>query len=85
MRAKLTWQSFDSQLWLAAFGSLDELKSQVCKPHEFIGLRDQLVLGFSDQVPLWIKQGSVKLMFAEHEVKAKDQKLVRAEAQRRFC
>ena len=56
VRAQLTWQCFDSALWLCAFGSRTELAEHVGKPSEFNRHRAELVLGFSDQVPLWVKE-----------------------------
>jgi hypothetical protein len=76
-RAKLTWQAFDSAQYLAAFGSESELAKYVASPLEFIANRRHCSFGYSDQVPVWVKVGSKKQVFAGAEVgssmrKAKD-------------
>ena len=67
LRARLTWQSFDSALHLAAFGTLDELKKFVAKPEQFIEHRKSLVLTFSDQIPFWVKIGSGNQVYSKNE------------------
>ena len=67
LRARLTWQSFDSALHLAAFGTADELKTFVAKPENFVRHRHGLVLTFSDQIPFWVKIGSGNQMYARNE------------------
>ena len=43
-RCVLTWQDFDRTLWLGT-----------CDAADFCANRQHLVVGFSDQVPLWAK------------------------------
>ena len=56
-RTKLTWQEFDHSLWLSTLASQQVLaeSKRVSSPVQFISARPQLVIGFSDQVPLWAK------------------------------
>ena len=70
VRCKLTWQEFDSCLWLCAFSSDSDLAEAgvVADPKEFVAQRKHLVVGFSDQVPLWAKAPGRKALFAETEV-----------------
>ncbi len=67
LRARLTWQSFDSALHLAAFGTADELTPFVAKPENFVRQRHGLVLTFSDQIPFWVKIGSGNQIYARNE------------------
>ena len=57
VRCKLTWQEFDSCLWLCSLSAASELAEAgvVADPVEFVAQRKHLVVGFSDQVPLWAK------------------------------
>ena len=68
-RVKATWKDFDVVLWLAAFGSEEELEKFVGSPQKFIEDRTEVVLGFSDQIPVWVKIGRKKEVFCEREVK----------------
>eukprot|EP00435_Cladocopium_sp_Y103_P024504 s1975_g6.t1 len=66
-RAMLTWQSMDRVLWNACFAPLDDLKPLVADPEGFRkSVKDlvmDLVMVFSDQVPLWVKAGPEKELF----------------------
>ena len=76
-RIKLTWQEFDHTLWLATCASEQTLaeSGRVSAPADFVAARSQLVIGFSDQVPLWAKATGRKAVFAEEELqKASDVK-----------
>ncbi len=68
-RVKATWRDFDVALWLAAFGSEEELEKYVSSPVKFIEDREELIIGFSDQIPVWVKIGRKKEVFCEREVK----------------
>ena len=68
-RVKATWKDFDVVLWLAAFGSEEELEKFVGCPSKFIEDRTEVVVGFSDQIPVWVKIGRKKEVFCEREVK----------------
>ena len=70
VRCKLTWQEFDSCLWLCSLSAASELAEAgvVADPLEFVAQRKHFVVGFSDQVPLWAKAPGRKALFAETEV-----------------
>ena len=69
-RAKLTWQSLDHRIWQAAFADEQELSQVVSSPKEFIKNRHLTVIGFSDQVPFWVKLGSTGTqLYMEKELK----------------
>ena len=70
VRCKLTWQEFDSCLWLCSLSTESELAQAgvVADPKEFVAQRKHLVVGFSDQVPLWAKAPGRKALFAETEL-----------------
>ncbi|CAE7228958.1 unnamed protein product [Symbiodinium sp. CCMP2592] len=65
--AKLTYQSLDRTLWTACFAPLEDLATRVAKPSEFRDHVSDLVVICSDQIPLWIKSGSERELFAEWE------------------
>jgi hypothetical protein len=60
-----------------AIADEEQLKQFVSKPKDFINGRKHFVLGLSDQIPLWIKSGSEKEIFAEFEVNATKQSEIR--------
>jgi hypothetical protein len=66
---KATWKEFDAALWLAAFGSQEDLAKVVANPEEFIHQRGTVVIGFSDQIPVWVKIGRTKQVYCGDEVK----------------
>ena len=65
--AKLTYQSLDHTLHLACFAPLEDLSARVAKPLEFRQNLGGLVVVCSDQIPLWIKAGSERELFADWE------------------
>ena len=70
---KLGWEvsmkSYDHALWLATLGSAEDLRGHVALPQQFVEHRKDLVLAFSDQVPVWLKLGVGKqIAFAAHEL-----------------
>ena len=67
VRAKLTWQALDHALHRACFAPLEQLDKCVSKPAEFRDSAKDLVLLFSDQVPLWVKSGPERSLFASWE------------------
>ena len=71
-RTKLTWQEFDHTLWLATCASQQSLaeSNRLSSPAQFISARSQLVIGFSDQVPLWAKATGRRAVFAQEELHA---------------
>ena len=68
-RVKCSWRDFDAVLWLACFGEPDQLAKLVANPVEFQSCRHQLVIGFSDQIPVWVKIGRSKQVYCEKEVR----------------
>ena len=73
-RTKLTWQEFDHSLWLSTLASQQVLaeSKRVSSPVQFISARHQLVIGFSDQVPLWAKATGRRAVFAQEELHKSD-------------
>ena len=70
VRARLTWQNLDYRIWQAAFAEEGELESLVADPVQFIENRHKTVIGFSDQIPVWVKMGSSgRQLFLETELK----------------
>ena len=58
--AELAWNHHDYIMSLVSMGH-EDLKEFVAKP--------ECMLGFSDQVPVWVKKGSTKAVFAGHETR----------------
>ena len=70
-RTKLTWQEFDHTLWLATCASQQSLaESNRLSTSSVLSARSNLVIGFSDQVPLWAKATGRRTVFAEEELHA---------------
>ena len=69
-RAQLTYQGIDRIIWL--MGAADEAALEesglVSNPAEVIEARKNLCITMSDQVPIWGKAVSQKIIFAEHEL-----------------
>ena len=64
-----TWKQFDVCLWLAAFGEEEDLVRLVANPGEFMENRESAIIGFSDQIPVWVKIGRDKQVYCGNEVK----------------
>ncbi len=64
-----TWKEFDACLWLAAFGEEEDLQRLVAQPGEFMENRESTIIGFSDQIPVWVKICRGKQVYCGHEVK----------------
>ncbi|CAE8583746.1 unnamed protein product, partial [Polarella glacialis] len=62
-RVKAGWKDFDAAMWLAAFSPEAELEKWVANPGDFMERRHECVLGFSDQIPVWIKIGRKKQVY----------------------
>ncbi|CAE7388555.1 unnamed protein product, partial [Symbiodinium sp. CCMP2456] len=75
--AKLTYQSLDHTLHLACFAPLEDLSARVGKAGEFRENISDLVVVCSDQIPLWIKSGSERELFAEWEHQPLPQQVLR--------
>ena len=77
VRSVLTWQSFDKTVWKACFASLECLAESVADAAAFRQHVSSMVLLFSDQIPLWVKAGSEKELFAKFEHKPVQQSELR--------
>ena len=64
--AELAWQHHDYLMSLVSMGH-EDLKHYVAKPDEVKANKMSCMLGFSDQVPVWVKKGSTKAVIAGHE------------------
>ena len=73
-RCHITWQEYDYQMWLAFCAPKEALEGVVLEPENFILARESLVLGYSDQVPVWVKLGPGKQLFLAQERSKKGQK-----------
>eukprot|EP00438_Fugacium_kawagutii_P003448 Skav229316 [mRNA] locus=scaffold2616:95961:99953:+ [translate_table: standard] len=69
VRACLTWQYHDSQMHRMAAKRDEDMRQLFARPDEAKANMSKAVLGFSDQIPLWVKMGSEKEIFAAHEVR----------------
>ncbi|CAE8629532.1 unnamed protein product [Polarella glacialis] len=67
-RVKAGWKDFDAAMWLAAFSPEAELEKWVANPGDFMERRHECFLGFSDQIPVWIKIGMKKQVYCSKEV-----------------
>ena len=54
---------------MAAFGTPEKLSACIALPERFVQDRESIVLGFSDQVPVWVKVGQEKQLYCEDEVR----------------
>ena len=73
-----TWMEFDAAVNLAAFGSEADLMQFVDSPADFVSRRQDLVIGWSDQIPCWLKMSRGPQIYAEFE-KAKSSRLKTAD------
>ena len=80
VRAQLTFQSYDHAQWLLAFGPEEALAKFIAQPAVFRRALKKTWLGFSDQVPFWVKTTSDKNLFAEHETEVVHQNVRREKA-----
>ena len=63
-----TWSYYDAALWVAAFGEEDTLRKFVACPLEWARGREEVVLGWSDQIPVWLKLGRSMQVYASEEL-----------------
>ncbi|CAE7553254.1 unnamed protein product [Symbiodinium sp. CCMP2592] len=69
VRAELSWQHHDWCIHKVASADEDFMRQYFARPNEITpAIRKACVLGFSDQVPLWLKSGSKKEIMASWEV-----------------
>ena len=64
IRFELSVQQFDQRLWLAAFGTEEQLSMHVADAKKFMLHRKDIVLVFVDQIPFWVKVGKMRTLFA---------------------
>ena len=67
-RCRLTWQSFDEKCYMVSFGDAGDLKDYVGDVKSFTQNKKDTWLCFSDEIPLWIKIGLLKTIFANWEL-----------------
>ena len=66
--AKLGWNHHNYIMSLISMGH-EDLKEFVAKP--------ECIFGFSDQIPIWVKKESIKVVFADHETRIHIKKIRR--------
>ena len=67
VRAQLTWKSMDHAMWLGMGTDSEQLKKYVSNVQTWRDNVQDTVIGFSDQIPLWIKKGSEREVYAAWE------------------
>ena len=67
-RVRLGWQQMDRALWTAAFADAAELEKHVADGAAFVNCRTDCVIGFSDQIPVWVKIARGKQVYCEKEL-----------------
>jgi hypothetical protein len=67
VRCELTWQAMDRLLWLAAFGTREDLRPHVLFPEDFIKARHEAAIILLDQVPFRAKIAGGKQLYFRHE------------------
>ena len=72
VRCHLTWRMLDNRTYRAAFEDEAGLKGLVVDAAHFMAQRPNIVLGSSDQVPVWAKTPAGNQLYLEAEVKDKD-------------
>ena len=72
-RAVATWRAFDTKMHAVSFGDEATLSAEgIGNPEQFIEHRHECVLTFSDQVPFYCKAKSGEQIYANFEVKKKN-------------
>ena len=86
VRAELSWQQMDERIFIAGLAEQEELKTWVADPQQFVKDREKTWLVFSDQVPIWIKIGMLKILYSAAELaeKGKHAQAAVKEARRKF-
>ena len=54
-RCHVTWMSYDKLMDLAAFGTPEQLSEVIANGEDWVENRENTVLGWSDQIPVWVK------------------------------
>ena len=69
VRAELTWNQFDFQTWQMSSKKGELYHEMFAQPEKAKKHVHQCALGFSDQIPLWVKKPSSKEVFAGFELR----------------
>ena len=69
IRAELSWNQHDYQIWRIAQTKDEDYKELFSRPDQAKQQMRKCVLHFSDQIPLWVKKPSNREVFAAHEAK----------------
>ena len=80
VRAQLTWQAYDHAQWVLAFSPKETLGKYLARPEVVRRCLKDTWLGFSDQVPFWVKTVSARTLYAEHETQVVSQSVLRQAA-----
>ena len=75
VRAELTWNQFDFQAWQISSKKNELYHEMFAQPDKAKKHAHQCVLGFSDQIPLWVKKPSSKEVFAGFELRSSAKKV----------
>ena len=70
VRAELTWNQFDFQTWKMSSKKDEVYHEMFAQPENAKKHVHQCVLGFSDQIPLWVKKPTSREVFAGFELRA---------------
>ena len=70
-RAQLTWQDVDRKLWAMRVASKEQLEKEdlAADAASAIAHRADIVVGMSDQIPLWAKADCKRLVFHDSEIR----------------
>lgn len=69
VRACLTWQQHDYQMFRIARMSNEDCQELFAQPEQAKKQKASAMMGFSDQIPLWVKKPSDREVFAGWELK----------------
>ena len=69
---ELGWQLYDRALWLAGCAPVEELSKHVLQPERYAE-KENIILGFSDQVPYWIGLETDRQLYLEGEFRQQSQ------------
>ena len=69
VRAELTWNQFDFQTWKMSSKKDEVYHEMFAQPENAKKHVHQCVLGFSDQIPLWVKKPTSREVFAGFELR----------------
>ena len=67
VRCHLTWQMGNRLQYFVAFGDVTELERHVVKAAEFAEQRSETAIVMADHIPIWLRLGERKALFASWE------------------